>query len=156
MRPLMILLAVVCIGCDMPRDPHDTTIRIRGGTIRVGASEHGPWVQFDGDVPAGVEVRLLQDFARLQHAEIRWVEGSESELFQALKEGQLEVLIGGLDDSTPWAPEVALSQPFITVGDKRHVMAVRQGENRWLLELDRFLQARSAVIGQLLEAEVSK
>ena len=156
MRSLIIVIAVACIGCDMPRDPHDTLYRIRGGTIRVGASEHGPWVRFDGDGPAGVEVQLLQDFARRQDAEIRWVEGSESELFQALKEGQLEVIIGGLDDSTPWAPEVALTQPFITVGDKRHVMAVRQGENRWLLELDKFLQGRSAVIGQLLEAEGSK
>ena len=154
MRSLLVILsAVTYVGCDMPRDPESTTLRIREGVLRAGISEHKPWTRFDDDQPRGVEVELLEDFARQQQAEIRWVVGAESELFEALRQGHLDIVIGGLDDSTPWSKEIAMTRPFITVADKKHVMAIRQGENRWLLELDRFLQARSAEIRKLVEAE---
>ncbi len=93
----------------------------------------------NGDA-AGVEPNLLSEFAGQRDAKIAWTADAESDLLRALEHRQLDIVIGGLTNSTPWSKHVALTQPYLTLDGEEHVMAVPQGENRWLLELDRFLQ----------------
>lgn len=114
-RFLLALLAALALGaCQYPTDPEGTLDRVRGGTLRVGVAESEPWVKLSGEEPGGVEVELLREFARTVDAEIEWVEGSESELIEALAGRQLDVVAGGFTRRSVWMHEAALTRPFLT------------------------------------------
>jgi ABC-type amino acid transport substrate-binding protein len=146
---LAALLALAGCGTSYPADPEGTLDRVRGGTLRVGASPNGDWVQ----LPAGSggaarvegrEAGLVQRFAEQLGADIEWVTGTEQVLADELKHGELDLVIGGLDDKTPWTTHAGLTRPYAESRDQRgdlhkHVMLVPLGENAFLLELDRFL-----------------
>lgn len=136
------LLAVLLLsgGCNLPQDPEATLERVRGGTLRVGISENPPWTGLAGDSANGLEAELLDRFANELSAHIEWTPDTEGDLLPALERGELDIVICGLHDGTPWRDRVGLTQPYLTIGNKKHVMAVAPGENRLLLELDRFLQ----------------
>jgi hypothetical protein len=145
---LAALLAIT--GCGTyPTDPEGTLERVRGGTLRVGASVNGDWVRIPegGSSPArveGSEADLVRQFAEHLGAEVEWVQGTEHVLAEELKHGTLDVVIGGLDDKTPWSTHAGLTRPYTESKDSRgslhkHVMLVPLGENAFLLELDRFL-----------------
>src|SRR5687767_518503 len=84
-----LLLLVAC--ATPPEDPEGTLDRVRGGTVRVGLTEHDPWTLVDG--PAGVEVELVERFAERLDATIEWTDGSEQEMFGALEAGSLDLVI---------------------------------------------------------------
>ena len=156
---LAALLLLTGCGSTFPADPQGTLDRARGGTLRVGASINGEWVRIagpasgdvrSGDVPAsdvqGKEAELVRDFAAQLGAEVEWVAGTEQVLADELKHGGLDLVIGGLDDKTPWVTHAGLTRPYAESRDERgnlhkHVMLVPLGENAFLLELDQFLMA---------------
>ena len=109
----LVALAVLP-SCGIPRDPEGTLERVSGGTMRVGVTEHDPWVTFEDGRATGVEVELVEGFAAGLDARVRWIEGSESELMSALEFRELDVVIGGLTSTAPWATEVALTHPYYT------------------------------------------
>jgi polar amino acid transport system substrate-binding protein len=111
--PLLLLAAVLAVGCQYPRDPEGTLDRVRGGVMRVGVTHVDPWVKLDGGTPSGVEVELLERFARTIDAEVEWVEGSETELMEALHGRQLDVVVAGLTRRSEWQRVVALTRPFV-------------------------------------------
>lgn len=113
---IVALAAVLApVGCQYPRDPDGTLNRIQGGTLRVGVSESDPWVRMRGDQPSGgVEVRLVRAFARELSAQVEWVEGSEEELVNALKEGSLDLVVAGLTSKSRWKKDVAFTRPYAT------------------------------------------
>ena len=161
-RAAVVALAVATAGCQVPRDVEGTLDRVEGGgTLRVGVSEHEPYVSLDRPEPGGVEVRLLEDFARGLRARIEFVRGGEEELVGELREGELDVVVGGITKRSPWKKEVAPTRPYATthetVGDKqqtdRHVMLTRNGENALLVRLERYLLDREAPIRRSLRAE---
>ena len=93
---------------------------------------------------AGTEAELVLRFARQLDAEVEWTLGTEQVLADELKHGGLDLVIGGLDDKTPWSTHAGLTRPYTDSRDSRgslhkHVMLVPMGENAFLLELDRFL-----------------
>lgn len=101
-------------GCQVPQDPDGTLDIVRDGTMRVGVTESDPWVDLaDPDDPKGVEPALVRRFAASLNAEIEWIDGSEEELMGALKEGQLDLVVGGLTRQTPWKKEAALTWPYL-------------------------------------------
>lgn len=155
-RGIALLLAVGLVGCDMPRDPEGTLDRVRGGTLRVGISHNPPWTEVTDGQAAGLETELLQELATALGTEIEWIEDSEGDLLKALRRGELDVVACGLVESTPWSKQVGLTQPYLTRAGQAHVLAVRSGENAWLLQLDRFLQSRRAEIRQKAEAEAGE
>ena len=112
--PLLLLAAVLAAGCQYPRDPEGTLDRVQGGVLRVGVAHVDPWVTLDGDAPGGVEVELLQRFADTVDAEIEWVEGSETELMEALHGRQLDVVVAGLTRRSEWQRVAALTRPFVS------------------------------------------
>jgi polar amino acid transport system substrate-binding protein len=110
----LALLAGLLGGCDFPRDPEGTLDRVRGGVLRVGVTPADPWVQLDAGEPAGVEVELVTRFADSLGARVEWVEGSESDLMEALGGRQLDVVIAGLTRQSEWRRVVALTRPYLT------------------------------------------
>ena len=107
------MLAVASLaGCQFPRDPDGTLDRVEDGVLRVGVTPAEPWVEL-GAEPTGVEVELVRRFARDVRADVQWTEGSEEELMGALREGQLDLVIGGLTAESPWEKEAALTRPYL-------------------------------------------
>lgn len=117
---LRSLLAFACASsilfaspaCDIPRDPDDTLDRVRGGVLRVGVIDNEPWTKRAGGEPTGVEVQLVREFAAELGARAHWMWGGEGEQMEALKRGELDLVIGGLTDETPWGAEVGTTNPY--------------------------------------------
>jgi ABC-type amino acid transport substrate-binding protein len=139
-------LALACLialggGCGLPRDANGTLDRVRGGALRVGVGEHPPWVVATGSEPSGIEPELVKRLAKELGARPIYRRASESELLEALDRGQLDLVVGGLRDDSPWRGRVALTRPYYTEEStgEAHVFALASGENGWLVHLERFL-----------------
>lgn len=136
-------------GCveHFPGDPEGTLTRVTGDTLRVGASANPPFVDSDGARITGSEVRLVEGYALTLNADIEWLQGGEEDLMERLEHGELDLVIGGLTDKTPWTTKAGLTRPYTesmgSFGDRqKHVLAVPLGENAFLLDLDTYLQGR--------------
>jgi polar amino acid transport system substrate-binding protein len=117
MGKMLLFLGVVIAfaGCQFPRDPEGTLNRVTGGVMHVGVSQSEPWVRTEGGKePGGVEVELLERFARTIDARIEWVHGSESDLMDALHGRKLDVVIAGLTRRSEWQRIAALTRPYLT------------------------------------------
>ncbi|GAA1761438.1 transporter substrate-binding domain-containing protein [Kocuria aegyptia] len=146
---LGVVVVLVATGCaaSYPTDPHGTLERVTGSVLRVGISHHEPFVSVAGPAPSGREVELVEQYAATLSAEVEWTADGEEELVDQLEHGRLDMMIGGLTDKTPWQQKVGLTRPYTQATDEfgqteKRVMAVRRGENAFLLDLDEFLQAR--------------
>jgi polar amino acid transport system substrate-binding protein len=115
------LLAVLTAGCGVPRDPESTLDRVTGGTLRVGITVSEPWTTLEGGRPGGVEVELVERFARELGSRVEWVDGSEADLIAALEVRELDLVVGGLTADTPWQAEAAITRSYATT---RVVVAV--------------------------------
>jgi len=61
-----------------------------------------------------------------------------------LEEGDLDLVVGGLTDQTPWADRVGVTRGYTDIegaDDRAIVMFVPLGENAFLSELEGFLDA---------------
>jgi polar amino acid transport system substrate-binding protein len=156
-----VVVALAAGGCQFPRDVEGTLDRVEGGTLRVGVTEHEPFVVLGDGEPTGVEIRLLEDFARRLGATVEYVPGPEEALVEQLTEGELDVVAGGLTKRSPWRKEAAPTRPYATthgqVADKRttdrHVLLARNGENAFLVRLERYLLDRREQIERDLARE---
>src|SRR3546814_11976179 len=61
---LAMTLILPLAGCDLPKDPNGTLDRVQGGVMRVGISANPPWTVVRDRQFGGVEVALMQAFAR--------------------------------------------------------------------------------------------
>lgn len=135
-------------ACDgFPRDSAGALARIdRERRVRVGAVDHAPWVRLQGGAPTGLEPMLVSGWARSRGATVEWRPGALDPLSEALHARELDVLIAGLDEKTPYAPRLALTQPYLSAEVRgrstKRVLAVQPGENALLLSLDRWLLAQ--------------
>jgi polar amino acid transport system substrate-binding protein len=111
----IVLAALIGAGCQYPRDPDGTLNRVNGGGVmRVGVVGSDPWVLLDGEEPSGgAEVELARRFARDLGARIEWVPGSEEELVDAAKEGQVDLILAGMTNKSRWKKDVALTRPYV-------------------------------------------
>jgi polar amino acid transport system substrate-binding protein len=124
---VLLIAAIAAAGCQYPRDPDGTLNRVEGGVMRVGVTEADPWVVLEGDRPVGgAEVELARRFAREVGARIEWVQGSEEELVDAAKEGQVDLILGGLTNKSRWKKDVAFTRPYV---ETRAVVGVPPGES---------------------------
>jgi ABC-type amino acid transport substrate-binding protein len=133
------VLPVLLVACGLPRDAEGTLERVRGGTIRVGVADHDGWVHVDDALRVqGCEAELVRGLAAELGAAIEWTPDGESALLEKLRDRELDLVIAGLVDETPWREDVALTRPYLG----EHVLALPPGENAWLMAVDRFLVAR--------------
>jgi polar amino acid transport system substrate-binding protein len=160
-RLLPALLALVALSaCEFPRDTEGTLDRVRGGVLRVGVVEHEPWVSTGEGRPTGVEVTLIDGFAREVGAEVEFTTGSEEELIGALREGGLDLVAGGMTKRSPWKEEASPTRPFATsrlvfglpegAGEPEAVVVERGSEAIGLVE--RKLDARPEPVEDLHDA----
>lgn len=112
MRRFLCFVILFAPGCHIPVDVDGTTERVRGGVIRVGYCNLAPWA-YGQDPPCGVEVELVNELARQLNATIHWSDDSESILFEKLHRGQLDLVIGGVTDDTPWSGKVGLTVWYV-------------------------------------------
>jgi ABC-type amino acid transport substrate-binding protein len=151
-RRTAVLLAAVTLaaglagcGISIPGDPDGTLERVSGGTLRVGVTANGKWASVrEGEEPGGIEPSLVRSFASSLGAAPEWVIGSEQELTKALKEGRLDLVVGGFAADTPWVTHAGTTRPYTESKDAfgktvKHVLLVPLGENGFLLALDQFL-----------------
>ncbi|WP_165164761.1 substrate-binding periplasmic protein [Corynebacterium qintianiae] len=142
-----LLSASLVAGCGaLPRDTEGTYNRAQDGTLVVGVSEHEPWTSVDdrsGEV-TGSEADLIRGFADSINADVEWKVAPESVLAGWMDKQEIDVMIGGLTKSSPWSKHIALTRPYTTVisedGKKeKMVMGVPMGENKLMVELERYL-----------------
>src|SRR5829696_8655423 len=138
MRIFLAIATVCTTACGLPRDADGTLDRVRNGTLRVGVAVDTPWVTDSGGAAGGIEGWLAAEIARSLRARAAWVPGPHPRLLKELSERRLDLVIGGLEDSSPWSTEVALTKPYF----EKHVVAVPLGENAWLVHVERELRAR--------------
>jgi polar amino acid transport system substrate-binding protein len=93
---------VILVGCGLPRDPEGTLVRARGRTLRIGVSANSPWTIIEGDDVAGIEAVLMRQIADSLDAQIEWVFDSEGDLLQRLEQFEIDAVICGLLEETPW------------------------------------------------------
>jgi polar amino acid transport system substrate-binding protein len=148
-----VLLLIAAAACGLPRDPNGTLARVRGGTMRVGVVEQPPWTTLPaGRGAGGIEGALVAELARELGAKIEWVRATESQLLEALEMRELDIVIGGLTDDSPWVQHVAVTKPFYT---DTIVVGALPGARR-LRTIDRrpvFFDARDPAIGAYVRRE---
>lgn len=111
---LLVIFGLLFTGCgNLPRDPKETLQHAQQNhRLRVGLVEHPPWVVRTGGEPAGAEVELVRRFAKELGVTPEWLWGGEQEHLEALEHYQLDLVIGGLTDATPWSKYVGLTAPY--------------------------------------------
>lgn len=129
--PRLALTLLLLTACGLPRDPEGTLQRVQHGNLRVGLMHAPPHVDVRGDVPRGPEVDAVTHLARHFAADISWRVGGESELMTALERFELDLVVGGIAEDTPYAETVGLTRPRTGT-----VFATPPGENAWLMAVE--------------------
>jgi ABC-type amino acid transport substrate-binding protein len=139
------VLTLTGCGLTIPTDPDGTLESVRGGTLRVGASPNGELViADDSNSVSGSEAELIETFADTLDANIEWTVASEETLVRGLENDELDVVIAGMTDATPWVDMAGVTRPYreVTASDgstHKLVMLVPMGENAFITELETFL-----------------
>lgn len=140
-RVLMVfLVGGMLAGCDLPLDPEETLETVQGQELRVGVLKFGE--NADKDRP------IVERLAGSLGSKPVYVEGDAHALFGDLKRGHLHLVIGGVPESTPFAKELGLSKPVGPLHgaheEESRVIAVRPGENAFLLRVNQAIEAAKA------------
>jgi polar amino acid transport system substrate-binding protein len=114
-RLLVTVLAAALVACGLPRDPEGTLDHVQDGRMRVGIAERSPWAIIEDGGPRGVEVDLVEGFARSLGADVEWTPGAPADLLTALEGREVDLVIGGLTDDDPWAQQVTFTQPYARI-----------------------------------------
>jgi polar amino acid transport system substrate-binding protein len=121
MRPAWVqatafLLVAMLAGCaSLPRDAEGTWKRVQQAhRIRVGLIESPPWVMHAPGSAAGAEVELVRRMGQESGATPAWFWGSEQRHMEALRNYELDLVIGGLESNTPWKKTIGITKPYIT------------------------------------------
>lgn len=134
--------ALAGCGVSVPADPDGTLQTVSGGELRVGVSADENLADVSADTPSGPIIDLVDTFADSLDAEVEWTIGSEETLVTMVEEGDLDLVVGGLTDQTPWIDRVGVTRGYREVDgaeDRAIVMFVPLGENAFLTELEGFL-----------------
>jgi polar amino acid transport system substrate-binding protein len=137
---MAFLMGFVLAGCDLPRDPEKTLETVQGQELRVGVLKFGQ--NADKDRP------IIERLAASLEAKLVYVEGDAHALFEDLRRGHLHLVIGGVPESTPFEKELGLSKPVGPLHgaheEEDRVIAVRPGENAFLLRVNEVIEAAKA------------
>lgn len=136
MKRSMFLLAAVLLSCHIPADPEGSWEKAGQEGLQVGIVENPPYTSARGQSFSGTEIDFLSGFAKSNALKIRFIPGSETELFEELAHYELQLVAGGLKKNTIWGREAGLSIAY----DQQHVFAAPKGENRLLFELENYIR----------------
>lgn len=137
-----LIAALTACGA-IPADPDGTLERVRETEmLRVGASPAEPLVDTSGADPTGILPDTMRDYAASIDVAIEWSVDSEERLVNSLERGELDVIIGGMTDGSPWSNRAALTRGFPELapnGSDPVVLLVPMGENALLSSLETYL-----------------
>ncbi|MET0371665.1 MAG: hypothetical protein ABW039_09845 [Sphingobium sp.] len=142
MKWLPFLFSLLLAACDaLPRDPDGTSRRVtEGGSFAVIID---PAVRQDRAARA-----LLREVERRAGARARLSGGTGEDALRRLREGQADLVIGRFGKASPWATDVAFAPPLTSTGPKDDPLelkaAMANGENRWIMTVERASRAVSA------------
>lgn len=141
-----LLAALSLAGCGMtiPSDPDGTLDSVRGDDLRVGVAPDGELVEVSVGDPTGSVIDLVDGFADSIDATPEWTVATEETLVRMLEQGDLDLIAGGITSDTPWLDKAGVSRGYTGIegADGRTlVMLVPLGENAFLSELERYLDA---------------
>lgn len=144
-----LLIVAYVAGCaPYPRDPQNTTEHVSAAVMRVGVIHDPPFVRLRAGAPTGREVAMVRALADSLDARVEWVDGGTYELLAGLQHFRLDLVIGGISPDTPWAGHVALTSPYMARDERgllvRRVTALPPGENRWMMQVERFQRSPRA------------
>jgi len=139
-----LLLATALSGCgiSIPTDPEGTLEKVTGGELRIGASPDRGLVDVDAATPTGPLADLADEFAATLDASPEWTIGSEETLVGMLEAGDLDLVVGGFTEKTPWIDKAGITRGYSGIpgtDGRKIVMLVPLGENAFLSDLERFL-----------------
>lgn len=143
-RAPLFLLATVGACADLPRDQAGTLDRIsEEGVLRVGiVATPAPPHQAER---LGA---LIDRVARASGGQVERVEGAAEPLLLMLEAGEVDLVAGEFERSSPWSRRVHLLPPLASAprgkGEVETTAAVRNGENAWIMLLEREARAIAA------------
>lgn len=154
LRAFLLFLAVLLPDCGkIPSDPDKTMEKALGTGLSVGFSHNPPWVADFDSIAGGVEGQLVREFAASFGMNIVWHRGSEQRLMKMLEDKELHIVISGLLKNNPWKSEkIGMTLPYYKTKKEKHVIAIIQGENRLLQQLEIFLNSYKDSINTLIDA----
>lgn len=131
--PLLLLLVAACDT--LPRDPDGTSRRIaRTESFTVGFVDGAA----AADPEAATLIRVLE---RRTGSKARPVGDHGEALLNRLASGSLDLAIGHFRPDSPWQTEVAFGPVLATAGPADSPLelkaAMRNGENRWIMTVER-------------------
>lgn len=144
MRLLVLMALGLLAGCDaLPRDPDGTQKTIETSKRFSVASADGAALREDKHV-----ARLIAELEQRTRAKAQWHSESGEVALKDLSEGKLDLVIGHFRRDSPWQTEVAFGPPLSSAGPKDDPIelkpAMRNGENRWVMTVERATRAVSA------------
>lgn len=140
----LLVLAGSLAGCSgIPADPDGTLDRIRDeGVLRAGASPAEGLVDVTHGDPDGALPDVVEDYAATLGAEVEWSVDSEERLVAALERGELDVVVGGMTDASPWIDRAAVTRGYPALAENGRdpvALLAPLGENALLLSLEKHL-----------------
>lgn len=127
----------------IPADPDGTLERVREtGVLRVGASPAEPLVDISGATPRGTLPETVRDYASSLGADVTWSVDSEERLVASLERGDLDVVIGGVTDASPWSSRATVTRSYPDLaanGSDPVALLTPLGENALLVSLEEYL-----------------
>ena len=132
-RPLALSVLLATASCgDFPRDPEDTLQRVRSEhNFRVGLVASG-----NGQDPDPLVLQFLRTVGSSAQAKPAVTQGETEALLTSLEKGELDLVIGHFDPSSPWAQRVTFGPELRSIrrGDTELLLApaMRNGENAWI------------------------
>ncbi|HLP74317.1 MAG TPA: transporter substrate-binding domain-containing protein [Bacteroidales bacterium] len=142
---------------NIPADPEDSFRKASSTGLKVGYAVNPPWVMVSGDSVYGIEVELVRKFAEANGMKIIWKNGPEQVILKGLKKKQFHIVISGLTMDSPWKKEkIGLTRPYFRNEKEKHVIAILQGENRLLYNLEKHLFSNKDSINALVYREYDK
>lgn len=143
-----VVLALGMTGCGVtvPSDPNGSLQSVSERSLRVGASLEPGLIDSEGAALSGPLADLVEEFAAEIDTTVDWTAGGEESLVRMLEEGELDLVVGGMTDQTPWVERAGVTRGYTTIegADGRSlVMLVPLGENALLFVLEQFLDEKA-------------
>lgn len=144
MRLLILLALGLLAGCDvLPRDPEGTQKTIEAAKRFSVASADATSLRGERRVAP-----LIAELEKRTGARAQWEAVSGEVALKHLADGRLDLVVGHFRKDSPWKTEVAFGPPLATTGSKDDPIelkpAMRNGENRWIVTVERAVRAVSA------------
>jgi sRNA-binding carbon storage regulator CsrA len=136
------LLFVTLSGCnDIPADPGKSFENAAISGLRAGYFQNNPWVFESEGRLSGIEPEIINGFASANGFKVTWISGTEEDLMRKLEKKEIHLVVGGFLDDTPWkSRKTGFSKPYFTDKKEKRVIAIMQGENRLLFNLEKYIK----------------